>query len=676
MKSSPSHIPSRGASEATRTGWVERPLVARLVRGALFLLPIIVGWLAVRFTKQWFWRPDGWTGLVAWVIQAIVVAGLASFLATKAADRFAPLSALFRLTLIFPDHAPSRLGVALRGGTIRKMKAATELSNTSVQAAAEEAVALVAELGRHERLTRGHTERVRAQAELIGAEMGLDDEELQLMRWGMLLHDIGKLRVPAEILNKQERLTDDEWAILKQHPAEGAQIVAPLVEWLGEWVDAASQHHERWDGKGYPLGLSGTEISLSGRIAAVADAYDVITSKRSYKEAMTSDAARQELVRCAGHQFDPAVVRAALAIGLREPKRLGLFSWLAEQPAIANAISSAPTAAAAAAVVVVASFGGGVASTDDQPTTIAMSDAADASGADANVAETDADSSELTDGPVQAETNGPDSTEPEAPEPLVTITTVPGADGSDGSPADQPSTTSTISSPVSDPTTSTTAPTTTTDAAPDAPTTTTSPSTTGTQATPTTTVPDTTTTTAPTTTTTLLATTTTLAPPIPVDAGGTAVVILTGTDVPASVELNALESATITYVFEEKQHVALTTDLTVRAWVDSTNVPGDNPPTTVIPAGTNVCSWFIHHDPPNASDTWDPSIDFGATTVLGLATTRADLEASSELESDLVAYTYAGLEFADRLTILGTNLTLDLAAYDNGRDQLRVITSC
>ncbi len=115
-----------------------------------------------------------------------------------------------------------------------------------------------------------------------------------------MLHDLGKLNVPSEILNKPGSPDETEWAILQTHPTAAAELLEPLRPWLGDWINAAAEHHERWDGAGYPLGLAGTEISLAGRITAVADAFDVITSRRSYKESMSAETARQELIRCAG----------------------------------------------------------------------------------------------------------------------------------------------------------------------------------------------------------------------------------------------------------------------------------------------------------------------------------------------------------------------------------------
>src|SRR5439155_27298376 len=136
------------------------------------------------------------------------------------------------------------------------------------------------------------------------------------LRWASLLHDIGKLQVHSRILNKPGKLGAREWKAIHRHPEEGAKLAAPLAPWLGEWASTIEQHHERWDGAGYPYGLKGTEISLGARIVGAADAFEVMTANRPYKKAMSAGAARHELTRCAGAHFDPTVVRAFLNISL------------------------------------------------------------------------------------------------------------------------------------------------------------------------------------------------------------------------------------------------------------------------------------------------------------------------------------------------------------------------
>ena len=143
--------------------------------------------------------------------------------------------------------------------------------------------------------------------------------------------------MPTEILTKPGRPTDPEWEVLRRHPEYGDALVAPLRGWLTDWADAVAQHHERWDGQGYPRGLAGEEISLAARIVAVADAFDVITSVRSYKPGFASPAAREEIAACAGSQFDPRVVRAFLNVSLGRLRLvMGPLSWLAHAPILAR----------------------------------------------------------------------------------------------------------------------------------------------------------------------------------------------------------------------------------------------------------------------------------------------------------------------------------------------------
>lgn len=642
--------PTRGAVDEIQARWVAQPAVARLVRILLFVAPMVVAWIAVRTTKQFYWQPEGTVGILIWAIQAIFVAGLASFAAVHVVRRTLPLTALFQMTLIFPDQAPSRLGIALRGGTIKKLAASTDLSGKSDQEAAEQALALISQLGKHERLTRGHTERVRARAELIGAEMGLDEDELQRLRWGVMLHDVGKLTVPADILNKEAKLTDAEWDLMRRHPDEGARIVEPLRGWLGDWVDSAGEHHERWDGKGYPNGLSGTDISLAGRITAVADAYDVITSKRSYKDAMSEDAARQELLRCSGNQFDPAVVRAALQVGLREPTRLGAVGWLLEIPAVANVASTVPSAvgAAATSAVVVAGTLGGVVDDAEVPEAIAMVQPDSA-------ARLEFLESEMPD---EVEFVFP-STTLAPPEPAPETTEAPA------------STTTTTVAPQ----------TTTTSAAPTSTETTAAPSTT---------------TAAPTTTSSTTTTSTTVAPPVttatpPTTAApnlpsGTGFVLLAGDDVPNDLSNSSLESNDTAYLIEEKQSVTLTDSLRVVDFVQGREVVAAGNPTTTLPAGTVVCSWLVRFEVEEGASgrfTVTPQIDFGAE-ILGLSTGSDHLADSSFLAIDGVDYVPGEVGFTDRFTVSGSQLSLTLVTGRNGSivgdgdglDQLRVITAC
>jgi hypothetical protein len=164
--------------------------------------------------------------------------------------------------------------------------------------------------------------------------------------------------VPARILNKPGRPEPHEWETLQGHPAAGAKIAAPLLPWLGEWGRAIEQHHERFDGGGYPNGLAGTDIALAARVVSVADSFEVMTAARAYKKPMSVPAARRELAACAGGQFDPTIVRAFLNVSLgRLWWSVGPASWTAMLPVLgpvqraASQLAGAANAGAAALAV-------------------------------------------------------------------------------------------------------------------------------------------------------------------------------------------------------------------------------------------------------------------------------------------------------------------------------------
>ncbi|MFW2383667.1 MAG: Ig-like domain-containing protein, partial [Acidimicrobiales bacterium] len=221
-------------------------------------------------------------------------------------------------------------------------------------AAALQLIDMSTALTNHDRATRGHTERVRAYSLTIGEELGLPEAELEKLRWAAMIHDVGKLKVPAAILAKPGKPTEAEWAELAKHPGYGAEYAEPLRDWLGDWTDVAGQHHENWDGSGYPVGLSGTDISLGARIVAVADAFDVMTSIRSYKDGSPTDEAKAELARCAGTQFDPEVVKAMLEVSIPKRRTGGLAAWLAQIPILGKSWPNSGVMAASVIAAVVA----------------------------------------------------------------------------------------------------------------------------------------------------------------------------------------------------------------------------------------------------------------------------------------------------------------------------------
>lgn len=341
-------------------GWQERPGLARAIRAAAFVTPIAVSLATGYVVTGLLPSPPSTTwGIVRWLIVAF-----ASLTAMVAAERIArrvvPLATLFKLGLAFPDQVPSRLGLAMKIGTTSQLKKRIEENRVSPDGelpgdAARRLLELVGLLSRHDRMTRGHSERVRGYAHMIGVEMGITGRDLDRLRWAALLHDIGKIDVPGSILNKPDRLTDDEYEVIKTHPLAGKAYVQPLARWIGESVRAVWEHHERFDGGGYPNGLSGTRIALASRIVSVADAYDVMTSTRSYKEPMSNEAARAELSKHAGTQFDPDVVRAFLNASLGATSRLTRPSrWISQAALLPQAIVTQVGAAIGPALAVVA----------------------------------------------------------------------------------------------------------------------------------------------------------------------------------------------------------------------------------------------------------------------------------------------------------------------------------
>src|ERR1700682_6354994 len=159
-----------------------------------------------------------------------------------------------------------------------------------------------------DQFTQGHSQKVSGYAVLIAEAMGLKDSEIEEIRLGGMLHDVGKVGIAESILNKCSPLNPDEWETMKRHVEYGAKLLEPLrgTERIREIV---AHHQEFFDGSGYPDGIAGSEIPLGARIVAIADAYDTITSERTYKKACPPEEACLELERCGGAQFDPGLVR-------------------------------------------------------------------------------------------------------------------------------------------------------------------------------------------------------------------------------------------------------------------------------------------------------------------------------------------------------------------------------
>ena len=167
---------------------------------------------------------------------------------------------------------------------------------------------LISVINAKDQYTYAHTDRVVIYCELMADHLGLSEMDKKKLRYGAYLHDIGKIQIPKDILNKKTKLTEGEWGILKTHPKNGVDIVKP-VEALKDVLPLIHHHHERYDGTGYPYGLKGDEIPYLSRILNVADSFDAMTSNRPYHDRRSYDQAVQELELCSSKQFNPEIVK-------------------------------------------------------------------------------------------------------------------------------------------------------------------------------------------------------------------------------------------------------------------------------------------------------------------------------------------------------------------------------
>jgi len=173
--------------------------------------------------------------------------------------------------------------------------------------------ALVSALDHRDTETQWHSRRVALFAHMIASQMNLSDDQLHDVELGALLHDVGKIGISDTILLKPGKLTEEEWDIMRQHPLIGYRLLES-IDFLDGARPIVLQHHERWDGKGYPNGLAGETICVGARIFAACDTLDAMTSDRPYRKALPFSAAKAEIIRCAGTQFDQRVVDAFLTI--------------------------------------------------------------------------------------------------------------------------------------------------------------------------------------------------------------------------------------------------------------------------------------------------------------------------------------------------------------------------
>jgi len=171
--------------------------------------------------------------------------------------------------------------------------------------------ALTSAIDAKDSYTHGHTERVAMLARMLGEKIGLDRETVERLYISGLVHDVGKIGVPEAVLCKPGKLTDDEFELIKMHPEIGGRILQDIRQ-MQDLLPGVLYHHERWDGRGYPSRLAGRDIPLFGRLIGLADAFDAMSSTRTYRSAMDLNEVLSEIRRCAGAQFDPELAEAFL----------------------------------------------------------------------------------------------------------------------------------------------------------------------------------------------------------------------------------------------------------------------------------------------------------------------------------------------------------------------------
>jgi len=377
--------------------WVARRAAGLALRLVVMLAPLAVAVVASFIVTRIVHAPKNFWPRSLWLACVVAACGLLVVPARRALRRLLPLAALLELAIRFPGAAPTRWKVARQAGTIRHLELlAAGVPDAEPVKAATTILALVASLSRHDRVTRGHSERVRVFTDVIAQEMALSRADRDRLRWAALIHDVGKLEVPGRLLRKPGKPSPDEWETLRLHPEVGARLAAPLNGWLGSFSAVVGQHHERFDGNGYPLGLAGEEITVGARIVGLADAFEVMTAARPYKKAMSRTAALREVVKCSGKHFDPVVVRALLEVSTPRLRRaLGPASWIGQLPVVATAPAGGMPAVAGvvargagavlftsvAGVAVAGSLSGTLVSADTYAPNSASSDAASAGAA-------------------------------------------------------------------------------------------------------------------------------------------------------------------------------------------------------------------------------------------------------------------------------------------------------
>jgi len=215
-----------------------------------------------------------------------------------------------KMLAVLASRAASAIDNARLYNELRTSNDSLVVANKSLEEMFQQTVAGFAQaLEESDLYTRGHSERVAVYSEILARGLGLPDAEIRRVVQAGVMHDVGKIGVRYDMLNKPGKLTPEEVAVFRQHPEKGKRILEP-VPCLHGLIDGCWCHHEWFDGGGYPRGLSGQNIPLVGRIVSIADAYDAMTSDRAYRRALPHEVAIGEIERCAGTQFDPELSEA------------------------------------------------------------------------------------------------------------------------------------------------------------------------------------------------------------------------------------------------------------------------------------------------------------------------------------------------------------------------------
>ncbi len=309
----------------TRSTWFTAAIATTVLGIALFLVYQLVS----AANDPELARQIGWNLIFIGLSAGILAAGAAWWVVqriTVPLRRLAEtMSAMARDGQLRSDFRAAGGGseVRLIEETFRALTISLEESQRARERSYVEAVgAVVTAADARDHETSGHSFRVSLYAIALAKALDIRGEELKAIEWGSLLHDVGKMVVPDEILRKMGPLTDDEWHVMKQHPTWGFDMLAEVSFLQPAALDIIYSHHERWDGKGYPRGIAGEQIPLAARIFAVVDTFDAITSDRPYRRARSYQVAVNELQRVAGQQFDPKIVAVFTALSEVELRRL------------------------------------------------------------------------------------------------------------------------------------------------------------------------------------------------------------------------------------------------------------------------------------------------------------------------------------------------------------------